>query len=312
MKNALLTIISLFVFGISFSQEKQIIETKDIDNFWSAFDKLKYATSESDSINIIQTDYINQSTEYFKEFIRLRNFTAKEYISLIRKYPKFWNSVRKETEKVKYRKAEIEKVLDVYETALPNFKRPDICFVIGCLRTGGTTSNNLILIGTEIAASTTGTEKSELSIWLKSVIGTTGDIVSMVSHETIHTQQKGKLKNLVEFTINEGTADFLSEKIAGFNINTISFKYGIENDCALKAEFLNDFSKNKTDFSKWLHNGGKSTNRPADLGYYIGYKIAEEYYLNAEDKKKAIIDLLDKKNYMKIFKNSGYIKKSCS
>jgi len=48
----------------------------------------------------------------------------------------------------------------------------------------------LILIGTELAASTPETEKSELSPGLKSIAGTFGDIISMVSHETIHTQQK--------------------------------------------------------------------------------------------------------------------------
>ena len=101
MKQTLLTIFSFFIFGLSFSQEKQIIETTDIDNFWIAFDKLKSATTQNDSIEIIQTNYIDQSTEYFKEFIRIRNFTAEEYVKLIGKYPKFWNSIRKETEKVK-------------------------------------------------------------------------------------------------------------------------------------------------------------------------------------------------------------------
>ncbi len=310
MKQCLLIIILISFFEFSFSQEKRIIETEDIDNFWIAFDNLKYATCKNDSVNVMQTDYIDQSTEYFKEFIKLRNFTAEEYVILIRKYPEFWNSIRKETEKVKHRKAEIENVLDIYESTLPNFKRPNVCFAIGCLRTGGTVGDNLILVGTELAASTAETEKSELSPWLKSVVGTFGDIVSMVSHETIHTQQKkGKLKNLVEFTINEGVADFLSEKITGFRINKISFTYGQENDCELRKDFLNDFSKNKADISNWLYNGSKSINRPADLGYYIGYKIAEEYYNNATNKEKAISKLLDRKNYMKIFKNSEYIKK---
>ena len=312
MKKTLLTLLSILLFEFAFSQEKKVIETTDIDNFWIAFDNLKSASSKKDSIEILQTNYIDKSTEYFKEFIKIRNFTADEYVTLIGKYPKFWKSIRKETENVKNRKDEIEKVLDIYEKKLPNFKRPNVCFAIGCLRTGGTVSDDLILIGTEIAASTIETEKSELSPWLKTVIGTSGDIVSMVSHETIHTQQKkGKLKNLVEFTINEGVADFLSEKIANFNINKVSFSYGEENDCNLKKEFLKDFSKNKVDISNWLYNGSKSTERPADLGYYIGYKIAEEYYNKSKDKSKAIANLLDRKNYIKIFKQSEYITKSC-
>jgi len=313
MKKIPLLILFILIFGIANSQNKQIIETSDIENFWRAYDKLKYASNKTDSINIIQTEYIDKSTEYFKEFIKIRNFKAEEYISLIEKYPRFWISIRKETENVKNRKDEIEKILDKYESEIPNFKRPNVCFAIGCLRTGGTVSENLILIGTEIAASTPKTDKSELSNWLQSVIGTFGDIVSMVSHETIHTQQNGGyLRGLVEHTINEGVADFLSEKISGLTINKIAFTYGLENDCDLRKEFLEDFSINKNDFSNWLYNGNKSKNRPADLGYYIGYKIAEEYYNKTKDKKKATLDLLNRKKYKKIYKKSEYINKSCS
>ena len=305
-------LISLF-FGLANCQNKQIIETSDIENFWKAFDKLKYASNKIDSINIIQNEYIDKSTDFFKEFIRVRNFKAEEYVSLIHKYPKFWNSIRKETENVKYRTDDIEKILDKYEKEIPNFKRPNVCFAIGCLRTGGTVSDNLILIGTEIAASTPETEKSELSNWLKSVIGTFGDIVSMVSHETIHTQQKGGyLRDLAEHTISEGVADFLSENISGLTINKTAFQYGIENDCELRKEFLVNYSKNNTDISNWLYNGSKSKNRPADLGYYIGYRIAEEYYNKTVIKEKAILDLLNRKKYKKIFKKSEYINKSCS
>ncbi len=312
MKKIPLILLFILIFGIANSQNKQIIETSDIDNFWKAFDKLKYATNKNDSINIIKTEYIDISSEFFKEFIKVRNFKAEEYVSLIHKYPKFWSSIRKETENVKNRKDDIEKILDKYEKEIPNFKRPNVCFAIGCLRTGGTVSGNLILIGTEIAASTPETEKSELSNWLKSIIGTF-DIVSMVSHETIHTQQKGGyLRDLVEQTISEGVADFLSEKISGLTINKPAFQYGIENDCELKKEFLLNYSKNKTDISNWLYNGSKSQNRPADLGYYIGYKIAQEYYNKTENKENAILDLLNRKKYKKIFKKSDYIKKSCS
>ena len=313
MKKIPLTLLILLIFGFANSQNKQIIETSDIENFWNAFDMLKDASNKNDSINIIQTEYIDKSTEFFKEFIKVRNFKAEEYVSLIYKHPKFWTSIRKETENVRNKKDDIEKILDKYEKVIPNFKRPNVCFAIGCLRTGGTVSDNLILIGTEIAASTSKTEKSELSNWLKTVIGTFGDIVSMVSHETIHTQQKkGYSRDLVVHTVSEGVADFLSEKISGLTINKIAFEYGMENDCDLRKEFLLNYSKNKTEISNWLYNGSISKDRPADLGYYIGYRIAEEYYNQTANKEKAILDLLNRKNYTKIFRKSEYIKKSCS
>ena len=128
MKKIPLTFLILLIFGFANCQNKQIIETSDIENFWKAFDNLKYASNKNDSINIIQTEYIDISTEFFKEFIKVRNFTAEEYVSLIHKYPKFWSSIRKETENVKNRKDEIEKVLDIYEKNYPISK--DQMFVL--------------------------------------------------------------------------------------------------------------------------------------------------------------------------------------
>jgi hypothetical protein len=294
------------------AQTRSSIETADIRHFWYAFDMLENAKSFDDSVTIIQREYINKATPGFREFIRLRNLTAQEYARLIRHFPGFWRSIRNETLKVSERIAEIEDLLDKYETSLPNFKQPDICFAIGCLRTGGTISGDLILIGTEIAASTPETDTTRLSPWLKSVIGQVGDIVDMVAHETIHTQQREKdLKNLAEFALNEGIADFLSEQVTGLNINRRIHAYGLANDCTLKKEFLMDYQKDKKDITGWLYNGNKAITRPADLGYYIGYRIAEDYYTRAKDKQKALADLLDTRKYMKIFNTSSYLKSSC-
>jgi len=311
MKNVAI-LFFLIIFECVFSQNKQLIETNDIDNFWKAYDKLQNASNRADSIKIIQIEYIEKASEHFQEFIRLRNFNAEEYINIIEKHPKFWKSIRKETENVKNKKEEIEKVLDLYEALIPNFKRPNVCFAIGCLRTGGTVSENLILIGTEIAASTSETEKSELSDWLKSVIGKTGDLLTMVAHETIHTQQIGNLtRDLAVQSINEGVADFLTEKVLGNTINKTAFLFGENNECDLKLEFLSNYKMDKKNIVNWLYNGNQSKNRPADLGYFIGYKIAQEYFNKSKNKKKAISNLLNRRKYLKMFKKSYFINNKC-
>ena len=48
----------------------------------------------------------------------------------------------------------------------------------------------------------------------------------------------------------------------------------------------------------------------ADLGYYVGYAIAELYYNKQSDKQKALEWLLDRSKYKKIYELSGY-KESC-
>jgi uncharacterized protein YjaZ len=61
--------------------------------------------------------------------------------------------------------------------------------------------------------------------------------------------------------------------------------------------------------SRWLYQGDQSKDRPADLGYYMGYKIAEAYYKRAADKKQAVKDILQIKDFHQFLAASGYAEK---
>lgn len=288
--------------------QQSTISAVDIDHFWRAYDMLNSAQSKEDSIAIVQTEYINRASNHFKTFIRIRKFTAEEYIKIIGRYPQFWNSVRPLTENIKNRKGEIDAILQKFEMELPGYKIPDVCFAIGCLRTGGTIDDELILIGSEIAAANNQVVKDELSPWLKSIIGTTGDIVSMVAHEAVHTRQKGSLRNaeLLVPVLNEGIADFITEKITGLNINAQLHDYGRAHACEIRDEFNQAIRQKHTDLKPWLYNGNNAGDRKPDLGYYVGYTIAELFYEKQPDKQKALNWLLDRSKYKKIYTLSGY------
>lgn len=290
------------------AQSDYSIETTDITNFWRAYDMLQSAVTTEDSISIIQKNYIDISTDYFKEFIRVRNFTAEEYTQKIGLYPKFWESVRPLTENIVQRKSELLEIFTKYQSTLPNYQQPDVCFAIGTLRTGGTTTSGLILIGSEIASSNAQVDKSEMTGWLASVIGNSGDILAMIAHEIIHTQQINRRKStLLSGVLTEGIADFLSEEIIGVTINEKIYEYGNQHHCELKKEFIKDLKEHPKDFNRWLYQGSKSKDRPADLGYFIGYQIAKRYYNKQQDKQAAIDTLLNAKKYKQILKDSGYL-----
>jgi len=65
-------------------------------------------------------------------------------------------------------------------------------FTIGGLRSGGTTSDSMVLIGAEIAMGDSTTDVSEMpNKWLKNVFAhqRPDNIVPLNIHEYIHTQQ---------------------------------------------------------------------------------------------------------------------------
>ena len=305
----------LLLFGLlalSSRSQPSIIETVDIRNFWEAFDRLAQATDREDSIAVMQQYYIEPCSDFFKEFLRVRDFTAEEYVRVIGRYPGFWRSIRPLTERIAQRVPEIHAVFDRYRELLPGFSQPDVCFAIGCLRTGGTTASNLILIGSEIAAADGQVDKSEMSGWLSSVIGTTGDIVAMIAHETVHTQQinRGR-RDLITRVLTEGVADFMTIELLGMSINAQVFSYGRANECALWKEFARDLDDHPRDFRRWLYQGNSVDGRPADLGYFIGCRIAQCFYEKESDKQRALRTLLDARQYRKVYEKSRYWEESC-
>lgn len=305
-------ILIIFSFFLPFSASGQStteISTQDITHFWEAYDSL--ATSK-DSVATFQRLYIDRATPGFIAFIKARDFTAKEYVVLIKRYPKFWISIRPNTERIANRKHEVEEVFKRFKILYPDFKAPKVCFAIGGLRTGGTTTSDLILIGSEIASADSTTNKIEFTGWLQYVIGNTGDIVAMVAHEAVHTQQpknlafiKGQMNHkLLSQSLHEGAADFIGMQITGFVINKTQYAYGIDHEAALWKEFQPQMLDN--DYSVWLYNGNQSSERPADLGYFMGARICESYFNRSTDKEKAIREIIRMKNNKKFLKRSGY------
>jgi uncharacterized protein YjaZ len=66
---------------------------------------------------------------------------------------------------------------------------------------------------------------------------------------------------------------------------------------------------NGSDISQWLYNGGSitaSSTRPADLGYYVGYRITQSYYARQADKRRALKDILQIGDFAKFLQASGY------
>jgi len=59
--------------------------------------------------------------------------------------------------------------------------------------------------------------------------------------------------------------------------------------------------------SQWLYGGAdEATGRPADLGYFMGFRICQAYYQQAKDKKQAIVEILNTRDFNRLLADSGY------
>ncbi|RYE50125.1 MAG: hypothetical protein EOP48_20325 [Sphingobacteriales bacterium] len=277
--------------GLAQQPKSNAVFTTDIDNFWKAYDSAVKTDNRESQVSIIQSLYIDIGTDGLKAFMSARNYTAENYVRLINDYPAFWKSVRKNTLAIKSQVNLIEKSVDRLKLLYPAIKPAGIYFTIGGLKSGGTTTENMVLIGAEMAAADTGTDASELSNWLRTVFSSqvSGNIVGLNIHEYVHTQQKKKGSSLLAQCLQEGSADFIAELVTRQkNLNDYMI-YGQNNETSLKLRFRNEMWRRS--ISNWLYNGEKSEH--PDLGYFMGYTICRAYYNRAADKQQAVKDIIE-------------------
>jgi uncharacterized protein YjaZ len=288
--------------------DKARLITSDIDNFWKAYDLAANETAPEKKKEIFQREYLDKGSPGLQDFItsRIRNVDA--LFAEINQRALYYASIRQETLKVAAMSGEIKKSFRKLKRLYPEAVFPDVYFTIGKLNSGGTTSQNGLLIGTEMFGRTKNTPMSELNDWHKEVLKSIDTLPAIVAHEVIHFQQNSSSSaKLLARSLEEGAADFIGEMVAGQIINPHLHTYGNPQERQLWEEFHPEMQG--INYAKWLYNGVLAKPRPADLGYYIGYKICESYYKNAKDKKQAIREILAIKDYDKFLNDSKYAEK---
>ena len=291
MKPILLLLFFVTIFTSSHSQNSnKVVSTIDIDNFWEAFDSIRSTSDTLKQLNFINQYYIDKESPGLRSFRKLRGYTPSNYLKLINIYPKFWNSIRPNTLSVKNKVDQIEKSLEKFKEIYPEMSPVKMYFTIGGLRSGGTTNNNEVLIGSEIATADKNTDASELGHWLQNVFANQdpSNLVGLNIHECVHTQQRSNSNILLGHSIQEGSCDFIEELVMEKELITSYTIFGRAHVDSLKEAFKQEMFSNN--YINWLYNGNKS--KHADLGYFIGYAICKDYYNKSTNKRQAVKDII--------------------
>lgn len=270
----------------------KLVYTSDIDHFWEAYDSLSTTTDTIKQVDLISRLYVDRGTPGLKAFMKARNYNAVLWVKLIHQYPKFWKSIRANTESVKRQVPAITNSIGRFRKLYPEMRPAKMYFTVGGLRSGGTTMDDMVLVGTEIATADRQTDASELSDWLKNVFKEQqrSNLVALNVHEYVHTQQKGGDRQLLlAHAIMEGAADLIAELVIGKQNNNTYMVYGRAHEQELKEKFRLEMLGSAT--QNWLYNG--TTDQHPDLGYFMGYEICKSYYQHDADKKKAIKTILE-------------------
>lgn len=295
-----LTILFLtLILIISCKEEKlkeQNVITSDIDLFWKAYDKVVQEKDSIKQIELIQKEYIEKGSVGLEKIIELRNYSAQQYVELINKYPKYWSSIKPNTLKAENLADELNEGIAKFKNIYPNMKPAKMYFTIGAMRTNGTTMDNLVLIGSELAMADSKTDISEFEgqtkEWLETYFGANPieGLILLNVHEYVHTQQNPIPNNLLHQVLYEGVAEFVSVKAMNRPSDAPAIEFG-KNNPKVKQTFENEMFFERT--NDWMWSSAPNKFNMRDLGYYIGYAIAEKYYEQSENKQKAIATLIE-------------------
>ncbi len=187
---------------------------------------------------------------------------------------------------------------------------PKVYVVPGILNSGGTATEMGLYLGGDMYGKSEKMPVESLTNWQREAIMDFSDLPRLTIHELMHFQQHyGDTENgntLLSAAIQEGVCDFLAELCLEQPMEHPNLDY--MQDPVSKSRILTEFRREMRgeDTSKWLYNGGSIEDRPADLGYTMGYLITKSYFQRQKDKAAAVKTLLTTDDFMAIAAGSEY------
>jgi hypothetical protein len=280
------------------------VSTNDIDNFW----KLYPYINDSNAANVFLREYIEKGSPGLQTFFQIRmNNTVQYFIKNVKEKQSYYNSIKNVSAQFKTMRFAFVNAAKKLETLYPESIFPPIYFLIGNLNNVGTADGYTgLLIGTEHLCKHPGADTSQLTMTDKLVLFDTSLAVPLIVHEYVHFQQKNKREQtLLEYSVMEGVADFITYLITGKYTAPDVYKYGFTNEFAIWEDFSDEMNSENLD--KWLFNTyDPQTGYPGNLGYFVGFRICESYYQQSVNKQNAVKELLEIKDFNQFLIQSGY------
>jgi len=278
--------------------------------FWPFFEKAMVDTS--------------QARTYLKEFIltgppEVRDFYVVRYGSIDQMYGQMINGApgyykylqgQFNSDSLSLMKATIVGSMKRFKTVYPQAVFPKVYIVPGILNSGGTATEMGMFLGGDMYGRSAEMPTEELTDWQRGAIMNFSDLPRLTLHELMHFQQHYRdtvhSETLLSAVIHEGVCDFMVELCTGEVLQNENLKFLAEpdNQAWIFRELGNELMGNDT--YNWLYNGGSIEDRPADLGYTVGYLICKSYYQGHQDKQEAVFQLLNTENFVDILQQSEY------
>lgn len=270
-----------------------VIETGDVDRFYKIYD----AAGGRPTAEALQRDYVDPGSDGLHELARMRKVTGQSIAEAIARRPEIYSEARDCADALPRVRERLAVVLRKFGDLYPEARFPPITIAVGRGKPVGIGGRDTgVQIGLEALCATD---------WINPDIE--DRFVGVIAHEYAHVQQAVAFSEMENATVlaaslEEGAAEFVTELTTG----SISYSYMSGLTAGREREIETAFAADvdKTDLSDWLYNSTPA--QPADLGYWVGYRIVKSYYQHATDKRQALRDILEMTNPKEFLAKSGW------
>ena len=280
--------------------------TTDVDRFWAAYAAALRDTAHAD--RIFQVQYIDRGSPGQHDYFRRKyQGNARRFARQVLQRPHYYASARQTMQSAADQKPRILAAFRQLQQLYPPVRFQPVYFLVGGF--AGSTAQPVGLLLQVDGFTGPGVETAELSLVQRNRSGPVTLLPALIIHEMIHNTQQPMDGTLLSGVIREGMADFVAELVTG-QPGTIArlHVYGNAHERELWQAFRPVMLGESPDH--WLVNSKEETpDKPADLGYYVGYKICQAYYEKAPNKKQAVADMLTTKDFQALLAQSGYEQK---
>jgi uncharacterized protein YjaZ len=282
---------------------KANLVTSDITNFWNAYDLVQKDTANR--LEIYMQYYTDKGSPGLQDYFASKVGNMRSFVRGHDAKKKFYAAIRNNTLQVEKLKPQMITSFVKFKELYPQARFSNVTFVIGNWTSGGTASNNGMLIGTDQMSKTDDVPIDELNLWERNNFQPLENLPHIIAHELIHFNQDNLVQDttLLSNALREGMADFFAELTSGRTSNERLHVWAKGKEKQVWDEFKKEMWLNRS--GNWIANAKQETaDRPADLGYWVGYMICKAYYQNATDKKQAAWDILNIKDYKAFYEKS--------
>ncbi|MEG0185951.1 MAG: DUF2268 domain-containing putative Zn-dependent protease [Stenotrophomonas sp.] len=245
--------------------------------------------------------YLAEGTPSLREFARLRRVTAPRIAEAMLRDPSMYANGRTCLAELPAVRQRLVQVFANLQAIYPQAKFPPVAIVVGRSKPIGMTYPKGVVIGLEALCAAEFMNANAQDRF-----------VHVIAHEYVHIQQSGVSEytpgdpqaTVLRESLGEGIAEFIAELVSGNVGNGRHAAWTRGREVHIESAFALELDS--TDLKPWLYNYTPGSQEPYDLGYWVGYRIAKAYYLQAKDKREAVRALIEQDNPKTILEASGW------